>query len=655
MEEKELQEGWKKLDEIVQELDNNPNPTKKELIDLKKELESLKKKYKETGVEEGIIIVYARVLYDLTAKQDLEEAEQIVEELRELKKVYQGKKSEETIVIAYALALSNLAIKQDLEEAKQSVEEIKKLKKAYQWKEPEKGIVIAYALALFNLAIKQDLEEAKQSVEEIKNLKKTYQGKEPEKKIAIAYALALAHLIMRQDLEGAEESIEKIKRLMKEYEEREAVEKEIVFCYAAALAYLIKKSLKESALDYQELVKVLRRGNWKILKSFLEKVNIEADKKEEDKNILVHALIIYFNYHKIMEQLIFKKNEAKLSHYTSMKVLPKLIKPKEENKDSSDNTKTLENLVRLRCYNVAYMNDPEEGKCLYDYLRQIPGQEQQKKWLAENIFSPETENKYGVYFSSLTKAEDNLPMWQAYSAGGTGCSLVFKDDFFAEEIEEASFSMRDLLPQEIKGEVVVPRALLGEKNAEKTSNNAVASSDDEKKGMEEPYKIYAYEVSYVGKTKKEEKQEKETKEEFTLELETEVKPYINLIRDSLWKIAAYFTEDKNSEPVCPDYLRTFLISCLDEIRYLFKSSDYSYEQEVRLLKQVPYSDSSVQLDCERKGLPRTYIEYPKDLEVDEVILGPKAPKREEVAPYIEYCNQKNGTSIKIRSSEIKYR
>jgi len=355
-----------------------------------------------------------------------------------------------------------------------------------------------------------------------------------------------------------------------------------------------------------------------------------------------------------MEELLFEDKEIKLSHYTSMKVLPKLIKPKEENKDSSDNTKTP---VRLRCYNVAYMNDPEEGKCLYDYLRKIPRkkektkqdqeqkQERRKKWLAENIFSPETENKYGVYFSSLTKAEDNLPMWQSYSAGGTGCSLVFKDDFFAEEIDEASFSTRVLLTQEIKREVFAPMVLLGEESAEKISDNAGASSDDEKNDKKE-LKIYAYKVFYIDKPEKNQDNEKK---------KDEIEDYVDLIRDSLWNIAAYFTKDKNLEPTCPDYLKTFLISCLDEIRYLFKSSDYSYEQEVRLLKQVPYSDSSVQLDCERKGLPRTYIEYPKDLEVDEVILGPKVPKREEVAPYIEYCNQKNGTSIKIRSSEIKYR
>ena len=193
-------------------------------------------------------------------------------------------------------------------------------------------------------------------------------------------------------------------------------------------------------------------------------------------------------------------------------------------------------------------------------------------------------------------------------------------------------------------------ALLGEESAEKISNNAGASSDDEKKDMKE-LKIYAYKVFYIDKPEKNQDNEKK-KDEIE---EKKIEDYINLIRESLWNIAAYFTEDKNSEPTCPDYLKTFLISCLDEIRYLFKSSDYSYEQEVRLLKQVPYNDPSVKLDCEREGLPRTYIEYPKDLEYTEVILGPKAPKREEVAPYIEYCNQRNGTSIKIRSSEIKYR
>ena len=404
MREIEMQEIGKRLEKIGPKL--NGSLTEKELINLVKELERLKEKYKETKVEEGIIIAYARASANLTAYQDLKRREQSVEKLRKLKKAYQGEASEEKIAVAYAWALGNLTAEQDLEGREESVEKLRELKEDCRGKKFEERAVIFYAMWLVNLTAEQDLKGAEKSVEKLKELKETYQGEGSEEEIVKKYAQALANLTMKQDLKGVKESAEKLKGLMKEYEEKEAVEKEIVIYYAVVLDCLINKELEKSESDYQELIEVLRRGNWKILKSFLEKVNI---KKEEDKKSFIHALIIYFSYHKIMEKLIFMENKAKLSHYTSMKVLPKLIKPKEENKDSSDNTKTP---VRLRCYNVAYMNDPEEGKCLYDYLRQIPKQdreqkqeqEQQKKWLTENIFSLETENKYGVYFFQLNKS-----------------------------------------------------------------------------------------------------------------------------------------------------------------------------------------------------------------------------------------------------------
>lgn len=647
--------------------------TEQESAEIKKRTEEIEALKEDCQGKLGLwIMFYMGALFSLITKQDWPEVKQTAEKLEDLMKEYEaykkGEKTEEDvkdrlIIIFYVKALVNLTTKQNVEEINNSIEKIKELKEEYkQNEEIEKEIVIYYALGLYNLTKKQEsVEEIGKTTKNLKELEKEYKAKKETKdQIVIYYVGTLYNLIVKQNLEEIKSSIKKLKNEYKKKKSNEVLKQEIVIVHAVALArkYFLENKEKEKDVDFENLKKLVEEYfslmesgniyllcNWENLVKFLEEANVE---REENKNSFIHALIIYFSYHKIMGKLILKKNKAKLSHYTSMKVLPKLIKPKEKNEDSSDNTKTPENPARLRCYNAAYMNDPEEGKILYDYLRsnkekekekQKCKYERQKKWLEDNIFSF-TESEYGVYVSSLTEEDDSLPMWQQYGEGGEGCCLAFSESFFIEEKGSKRYSIEENIEFD--------------KDTKQNIKYQVAGmySIKAKEGSE---KIYAYRISYIEKEKIEESKRKKG---CIPELDKkEIKPCVELIGNSLWSIAEYFTKgiDQEKGTDFSDSLKTLITSCLDEIRYLFKSSDYKYEQEVRLLKQVPYSDPSVQLDCERKGLPRTYIEYRKDLEVDEVILGPKAPKREEVAPYIEYCNQRNGTSIKIRSSEIKYR
>ena len=92
--------------------------------------------------------------------------------------------------------------------------------------------------------------------------------------------------------------------------------------------------------------------------------------------------------------------------------------------------------------------------------------------------------------------------------------------------------------------------------------------------------------------------------------------------------------------------------CLEEIRYLFKSADYSYESELRVLKYMPLEPDNSKIKIDDKGkYAKLYIERDNPIQISEVIFGPKFQNPENVTPLL-YLLDKN---IKFRQSEISFR
>ena len=79
-------------------------------------------------------------------------------------------------------------------------------------------------------------------------------------------------------------------------------------------------------------------------------------------------------------------------------------------------------------------------------------------------------------------------------------------------------------------------------------------------------------------------------------------------------------KDSNLREEIKEDTREFIADCLSEIRFLFKYSEYSHEEEVRLIK----CSNSPQLDTENFNIPRLYIEADSDIKkMTEVCLGKK--------------------------------
>lgn len=191
-------------------------------------------------------------------------------------------------------------------------------------------------------------------------------------------------------------------------------------------------------------------------------------------------------------------------------------------------------------------------------------------------------------------------MWVQYTDNGQGCCLVLKSEFFDKEDNDTILSES-----------------INEDNEFKTKMEKGINSNHYK----ESYCLYK--VEYVGDN-----------------IISKYDSHIDDIVDELKNLQTEFDKENVKEIV---------LNILDQVRFLFKSKDYEHEQEVRLIKFT--NDVKYTGDAEGYRVPHVYIDMERELEIDEVVLGPKVSEPIEIANYLYYT----GKVDKVTKSKIKYK
>lgn len=296
----------------------------------------------------------------------------------------------------------------------------------------------------------------------------------------------------------------------------------------------------------------------------------------------------------IKEQLIVKKIDGvKLGHYTSGKALQKILKQKEGSGYKITS--------RTRLSNVNYMNDPSEGKILDQFL-------QLNSELQQLILKPSP-----WFLMSLTTAIDRLEMWAQYGDKAKGvCLILHPSDF-------------------LKGDLIS-----GPKNFKDKQERDMSGID-----LNEVNGDYIYRIGYLSIS---EQNDHILDENYNTCL---LKKEVDIINNSLKTMKERLAEiDSNSK------LFKVINEFLDEIRYLFKSVDYSYESELRILKYVPLDadNKKIKID-DSEEVAKLYIERDNPIKIAEVIFGPKFPNPENVTPLLQLLDK----NIKFRQSKIPFK
>ena len=214
-------------------------------------------------------------------------------------------------------------------------------------------------------------------------------------------------------------------------EEKSTVREEFRICYMMALeiyqnAFLLSTYVlaEEDESIQSELGKYVIKGllgvNNEYVKS-VRKIMLLTDGKEKDAYKTILALLQGIScIDRISNILVEKEIMQDIAYYTSLETLRYMLPERAK-----------ENAGKLSVMHVAYMNDPNEGKVLWNYL------DKQKHDL-QKTQRKEVSYPY-VFLKCFTSLIDDLPMWEMYGDGAKGCCVVFDNEMYEHERSSLCF------------------------------------------------------------------------------------------------------------------------------------------------------------------------------------------------------------------------
>ena len=630
----------------------------KELETTAEKLENLQQKFPESH---DIALPYAMILFNLSTEQtELKERIATAEKLENLQQ-----KFPESPYIAEAFARTFLlvAIKQTvLKELETTAEKLEKL----QQKFPEShDIAGAFARTLLLLSFEQTvLNELETTAEKLQELQQKFLESPV---IALQYArFSFVLLIKQTELKKIEDTVEKLEKLQQKFPKSE----EIAFIYSTVLASLFEHQTELSErLQTTKIIKklyeqfskfmlqnfddlffhddnVCYREEYKLFNFILKEGLLKntkyailqtwAERYKENSSEIKNLLSIYQLVQKIKYQLGLKdedKNQMlKFGHYTKGSTLQIMLN--QEGNDKKDFSVS----GKIRLYNANYMNDPEEGIV----IEQILGLDRR------DVLEPSS-----WFLMSFTNKTDDLAMWSQYGDDAKGVCLVLREEDFSRFTSFNDVSWRQeknilefsdkmyLLKSELNSgfEKSIFRSesenSVDTVNDEGTEPNSVEKDSDSKGNSD-----YLYRIAYVKHT--EENLKLERTELFEKSEIEELEKLLNSLKEKL---------DSGSKVTEENY-QYAISECIEEIRYLFKSVDYKYENELRILRYANLDPSNKEIKIDKtSGVGKLYVERKNSIQIGEVIFGPKFPNPEYVTPLLKLLDK----NINYRKSTIKFR
>ncbi len=276
---------------------------------------------------------------------------------------------------------------------------------------------------------------------------------------------------------------------------------------------------------------------------------------------------------------------------------------------------------KFRFYHVSYMNDPEEGKILLQILNDPIIEESYN-----NGGLNEESNFYLGSFLPESHA-DELVMWRTYGkdehdSEGKGCCVLISREFFEEKTE----------------------------SIQPTPKKQAGLKADENRGNRQPrtrYDTTLHKVIYYNKSKN----------EILHDDNGNIRKQLMKLRTQLNNLIFGFKEFGPKAEGTPvnRAIDSIVYYVITELRYYFKSSDYSYENEERVILFVPPKSPLVKIE-EGNTLPRRlYVEAQNPIRkhVKKIVLGPRVVHPDRWS-YLKVKMVKDKNEIEIVKSGCKF-
>ena len=585
---------------------------------------------------------------DKTACEDLAEKARII---------YEQFPESEEIALRYINTLSKLADKQtEFEEVNRTVEKVKIIYEKFRNSEE---IASWYAAALSKSADKQtEIGEVNRTGEKVKIIYERFHNSE---EIASWYAGSLSKLADKQteigelrhtvkqicDILKSIPSVKSFATLVKILEKNPDTPLDTNNTPSTSLTKILDKLCfySNDGFDRKLLIRALNldlviNTKYDILKDWVKHY-------KDDENKLNQLIDIYSIVQEIKYQLglkvKYKNLNLKFGHYTKGKTLQDLL-----NQDTGNTDDTKFSVSgKTRLYNANYMNDPEEGLVIEEMLKPSKDQEITSYFEKRNILEPSP-----WFLMSFTSQTDDLAMWSQYGDDAQGVCLVLREDDFSRFTSFNDVSWRkEAIPLETVNQIdstisCLSNDLKTSVDESKKKESTFSANVEEVQPQPEKNKVakgnidYLYRIAYVKNTGK--NFELEKSELFDDNEIKKLKESINNLKQKLY-------ERVNDND---DFYKEAISSCIEEIRYLFKSVDYKYENELRILRYANLDPSNKEIKIDKSsGIGKLYVERKNSIQIGEVIFGPKFPNPEYVTPLLKLLDK----NINYRKSTIKFR
>ena len=604
---------------------------------------SVKEIFDRFNHSEDIALHYAMALVNLSAIQ--ENVEERWNTANSVKEIFDRFNQSEDIALRYAFALGYLSVEQvNVEERWNTVNSVKEIFDRFKQSE---DIASLYSIVLVNLsAIQENVEERINTVNSVKEIFELFKHSED---ISLDYANALFNLSnLKDDIEQIENTVNIILDILKNFSSVEILNILVEILQknpdikldtdkipTTSLTKVLDKLCLNSNIntDRELLIRALNlklaSGRKLVLNTKYDILNgwIEYYKDVKDKGKLNQLIDIYRIVQEIKFKLGLKEDNKKLQfgHYTKGSTLQIMLDQEENEKKKS----TFSVSGKTRLYNANYMNDPEEGIV----IEQILGLDRR------DILEPSS-----WFLMSFTNKTDDLAMWSQYGDDAKGVCLVLREDDFSRFTSFNDVSWRKeaipLVETMSKVDSTLSYDLKGSPNELNNIKPTVAIKDEEKENVPKRNNDYLYRIAYV----------KNIGEDIELEQtelfdRSEIKDLESLLNSLKGKL------DTGSK-ITEEIYQNAIAECIEEIRYLFKSVDYKYENELRILRYANLDPSNKEIKIDKtSGVGKLYIERENSIQIGEVIFGPKFPNPEYVTPLLKLLDKK----IKYKKSMIKFR
>jgi tetratricopeptide (TPR) repeat protein len=320
-----------------------------------------------------------------------------------------------------------------------------------------------------------------------------------------------------------------------------------------------------SKLDYNNAINFLKRSEENKFSVFLANKVPELNTNDDDKKFIFFTAYQLYQLTELTRINVVnsaKNTDIAFCHYTSLEVVDKLIF---KNDEGNDNT--------MRYYNAIHMADPEEGNTIFELLGES----------AKFLFEKGKDNQgSNVYLGSFMESKDcdKHIMWRTYGKGkgeeARGCSLVIKNEFFDGKF--GSF------------------------------NNYTIDTNKNRVGINNCLnKVYYY-----------------NSEEKTIvnDENSDVKNNLQNVALLIERLHQLYSSTSISE--VKKSIELIVNRAISEIQYLFKSSDWDYEKEYRIIQVIPHNNPEVLVD-KFSSPKKLYINSPKIVKehLQKIILGAK--------------------------------